>query len=169
MSSSQKPTDSTAKVRVIELSRLELDQIAELNQIIFHEERIINRIDHEHMIILMLLVNDMRAGFKIGYSQANGVFYSAKGGILPAFRRRGYATLLLDEMMRRALELQFRHLRYDTFPNQHPEMLILGLKSAFKVVDAGWNDQHRDYRVTLSVSIQEYLSRRADPAPDDGQ
>lgn len=160
---------ASPQVRITELSRFDLHEIAALNQVIFQEQRIINRIDHEHLVVLLLTLNGMRAGFKIGYGQERGIFYSAKGGVLPRFRRRGFAAQLTDAMVVRAAALGYQHLRFDTFPNQHPGMIHFALQHGFSITDAGWNEQHRDYRVTLTVSIPEYLVRREGLLLDDGQ
>lgn len=138
---------------------MELSEISEMNRIIFLEERIINRYDHEHLIILMALVNGIKAGFKVGYGKSDGVFYSAKGGVMPVFRRKGLATVMLKYMISKAAEAGFDRFQFDTFPNLHPEMLILGLNEGFRVSDAGWNKRHSEFRVQLEVSIPDYLHR----------
>src|SRR5690606_37596626 len=120
---------------------------------------IINNFDHEHIIILLVMVDGIKAGFKIGYGRDKGVFYSAKGGIMPAFRRKGLARRLTREMMIRASKLGYSVFQFDTFPNMGPEMMIMGLNDGFKIIDAGWNNIHNDFRFTLSVSISDYLSR----------
>lgn len=147
------------KVEVISLNRLELDQIRDVNVMLFQEERLISKIDHPDLIALMLRIDGVRAGFKIGYGRENGVFYSAKGGILPIFRRKGYAKKLMFAMMQKAQELGYHTFRYDTFPKHYREMLLLGLKEGFEITQTDWNDQKEDFRIELSASISEYLNR----------
>lgn len=158
---------SHKSVQLVKLSRLEIDQIRDMNILLFEEDRIINRYDHEHMIILMLKVNSLRAGFKIGYNLDEKTFYSAKGGVLPAYRRQGFARNMLREMMKDAQKLGFESFAYDTFPNIYPEMLILGLQEGFKVTDSEWNTHQHDFKLRLNVSISEYLFRIDNPGQTD--
>lgn len=158
---------SHSKVEIIDMDRINLDEIAPLNSFLFGEERIINNIDHDHIMALLLKVDGIRAGFKIGYGINPAIFYSAKGGIMPAFRRQGLARLLTKEMIRRAYDLGYKTFEYDTFPNKGPEMLFMGLKDGFRITDAGWNDIHKDFRIHLSVSISEYLFGTYNPDGND--
>jgi hypothetical protein len=155
------------QVDITDVDRFNLDEIALLNTFLFGEQRIINDFSHEHIITLLLKVDGILAGFKIGYGVSSTVFYSAKGGVMPAFRRNGFARLLTKEMMKKASMLGYESFEYDTFPNKSPEMLFMGLKDGFKVTDAGWNDTHKDFRVHLSVSISEYLYGTYSPDGND--
>jgi hypothetical protein len=156
----------------MELFRLplpQIDRILSMNKILFAEDRVINSYDRNDLLILLLEVDGIRAGFKVGYGLADGVFYSAKGGVMPAFRRQGYARLMTIEMMKLATNRGYQTFEFDTFPNQAPEMLMMGLSDGFKVTDAGWNEIHNDFRIRLSVSISEYLARVANlRGTDDG-
>lgn len=154
----------------IELLNLtQIDRIKDLNQLLFNEERIINSFNRKDLIILLMIVDGLRAGFKIGYGQSNKVYYSAKGGIMPVFRRQGFARLLTVEMMKMAQETGYEKFEFDTFPNRGHEMLVMGLDDGFRITEAGWNNVYNDIRVHLSVSISEYLSRHANPVKtDDG-
>jgi GNAT superfamily N-acetyltransferase len=158
---------SNLKIEISAIDRFNLGEIAPLNSYLFGEQRIINTIDHEHIIALILKVDGIRAGFKIGYGISPTVFYSAKGGIMPAYRRKGFARLLTKEMATKAFNLGYETLEYDTFPNKGPEMLFMGLKDGFKITDAGWNDMHCDFRIHLSVSISEYLHGTYSPDGND--
>lgn len=54
----------------IELLNLtQIDRIKDLNQLLFNEERIINSFNRKDLIILLMIVDGLRAGFKIGYGQ----------------------------------------------------------------------------------------------------
>ena len=141
------------------LSRLELEPLLDLNRAIFDEERLINRYDHPDLIALMVTVDGIRAGFKVGYGKDDGVFFSAKGGILPVYRRIGLARKLLNSMMLKASELGYQTFRYDTLASKHKNMLIFGLKEGFDITAAEWMPQLEDYRIELSVSIPEYPAR----------
>lgn|GEM_PF-424349 len=148
-------------LHISNLSLTELDQLRDLNVLLFREERLITRYDVPDLIALLLRIDGIRAGFKIGYGKADGIFYSAKGGIMPAFRRKGYARTLLITMMRQAMELGYHTFRYDTFPKHFREMLIFGLQEGFEVTSTAYYPRMNDYRIELSVSIPEYLNRVA--------
>lgn len=160
---------SDKSVKLFRLPLTQIDRILSMNKILFGEDRVINSYDRNDLLILLLEVDGIRAGFKVGYGQSEGIFYSAKGGVMPAFRRQGFARLMTIEMMKLALKSGYQIFEFDTFPNQTPEMLMMGLSDGFKVTDAGWNDTHNDFRIHLSVSISEYLSRVANlRGTDDG-
>ncbi len=148
---------SRATIRILSIPELGL--IADMNKILFNEERIINHYDHPDLVILLTELNGLRAGFKIGYGQHNEIFYSAKGGVMPAFRRHGIARAMTYEMIKIASNRGYKTFEFDTFPNKGHEMLSMGLSDGFKITEASFNEIHQDIKVHLSVSIPEYLSR----------
>lgn len=131
----------------------DLDTIRELNLAIFKEERVINTFDRKDLLMLIAYVRGVPVGFKIGYKQDNSVFYSAKGGILESFRRKGIARILLEEMVQQVRRMGYRRFIYDTFPNKHPGMTILGLNEGFKIVKADFNSVYKDYRLQFAIDI----------------
>jgi len=160
---------SDKSLKLFRLPLTQIDRILSMNKILFGEDRVINSYDRNDLLILLLEIDSIRAGFKVGYGQQDGIFYSAKGGVMPAFRRQGLARLMTIEMMKLAANRGYESFEFDTFPNQAPEMLMMGLYDGFKVTDAGWNEVHMDFRVHLSVSISAYLSRVASQrGTDDG-
>lgn len=144
---------SNETVRIEQVGMDSLATIRRLNEVIFEEERIINTFDREDLMILLALVDDVPAGFKIGYRENRFTFYSAKGGILNEYRGRGIARKLLEEMASRAKDWGYRRLAYDTFPNMHPGMTVLGLATGFKVVKADFNTVYRDFRIRFEKPI----------------
>ncbi|MDZ4699816.1 MAG: GNAT family N-acetyltransferase [Rhodothermales bacterium] len=138
-----------AGVSVEEISMGRIDVVRELNTAIFHEERIINTFDREDLLILLAWYEGLPVGFKIGYRYGKETFYSAKGGVLPAFRRQGVARILLYEMLDRVRARGYKRFIYDTFPNKHPGMTVMGLAEGFRVVRADYNPVYRDYRIQL--------------------
>lgn len=156
---------SRATIRILSITELGL--ISDMNKILFNEDRIINHYDHPDLVILLTEVNGLRAGFKIGYGRNDRTFYSAKGGVMPAFRRHGLARAMTHEMIKIASQLGYSTFEYDTFPNNGHEMLAMGLSDGFKITEAGFNEIHQDIMVHLSVSIPEYLSRHSGPGQND--
>ena len=138
-------------VEAVNFSRLHV--VRRLNRVIFGEDRIINRFDRTDLVILLAYVGREPVGFKVGYGESEEVFYSAKGGVLETYRRRGIALRLLDEMERIARDRGYRRFAYDTFPNRHPGMLVLGLKHGYRLVGADYNEVYKDYRLRLERGV----------------
>ncbi|SRR5690606_17223108 len=138
---------------VTELEVADLKVVHDLNVAIFDEQRIINTFDREDLLILLASVGDVPVGFKVGYRENRFTYYSAKGGVLSDYRRCGIAKALLFEMMAWAHEHGFRRFAYDTFPNRHPGMAIMGFQEGFRLVKADYNPMYKDYRLRLEKKL----------------
>ena len=132
------------RVHIAEVDLSALDVIRPMNTAVFDEERVINTFDREDLLMLVAYLEEEPVGFKIGYRENRFVFYSAKGGVLPEYRRYGVARALLHDMMERVREKGYTRFAYDTFPNRHPGMTVLGLAEGFRVVKADVNTLYRD-------------------------
>lgn len=146
-------TSPARHAQIIEVDRTSLDIIRRLNVAIFNEERIINTFEKEDLIMLLAIVDDEAVGFKIGYRENRFVYYSAKGGVLPEYRRQGVALKMLNEMMDRARERGYIRFAYDTFPNLGAGMTIMGLEEGFRVVKADFNKTYKDWRIRLEKRL----------------
>ena len=131
----------------------QLSLIRQLNKAIFEEARVINSFDHNEIVMTVAWWDGEPAGFKVGYDRPESVFYSAKGGVLPPFRRRGIARALLYDLMERARMRGYGRFVYDTFPNKHPGMAVMGFTEGFTLVRAGFNTQYGDYRLRLARDL----------------
>lgn len=138
---------------VREVDQSAFDTIRRLNRAIFAEERIINTFDREDLLMLLAMVGEEPAGFKIGYRENRRIFYSAKGGVLPAYRGGGIARTLLHVMMERVRERGYSVFAYDTFPNMHPGMTVMGLREGFRVTRADFNTKYKDYRLRFEKKL----------------
>lgn len=130
-----------------------LDTVRALNRAIFDEERVINTFDRDGLLILLALADGEPCGFKIGYRENRHTFYSAKGGVLAAYRRYGVARRLLHAMEAEVRARGFTHFAYDTFPNRHPGMTVLGLGEGFRLVRADFNAGYGDYRLRFEKRL----------------
>lgn len=139
--------------RIDEVNLSELETIHRLNLAIFNEQRIINTFDREDILVLLASVGDAPVAFKIGYRENRFTFYSAKGGVLDEYRRCGIARALLVEMMERARERGYKRFAYDTFPNRHAGMAIMGFIEGFRLVKADYNPMYKDYRLRLEKKL----------------
>lgn len=147
--------DPGGRLRIERVGAGRLALIRAMNEAIFGERRVINTFDREELVVLLATWDGVPAGFKIGYALSEAEYYSAKGGVLPDYRRRGVARQLLYDLMARARRLGYHRFVYDTFPNKHPGMTVLGLAEGFEVVKAGYNAQHRDYRLRFQKALRE--------------
>jgi len=132
----------------------QLDLIRTLNVDIFGDEHIINTFDHDDLLMLVARTSGTPVGFKIGYRLNPSSFYSAKGGVRDAFRRRGIARALLYAMLEAAQTRDYTRFVYDTFPNKHPGMTVMGLDEGFRVVRAGYSSRYEDYRLRFELSLE---------------
>jgi predicted GNAT superfamily acetyltransferase len=142
---------------IAELSVEQVHEIQELNQRIFGETRLVQHIDHPGLLVIGAYMGGELIGFKVGYPKDRTVFYSAKGAVDPNWRRKGVARRLLHFMMSRVYLSGFDTLQYHTFPNRDPGMLVLGLQEGFKVIDARYNAEFKDWQVELSIGLKDVL------------
>jgi len=147
------PCEDLPDVRIVEVGLSQMDVIRSLNEIIFEEERVINTLEREDLLMLLAYLGDEPIGFKIGYRESRFVFYSAKGGVLPEYRRCGIARRLLDEMLRRVKEKGYVRFAFDTFPNRHPGMAVLALTEGFRLTKADYNALYKDYRLRFEKKL----------------
>ena len=129
------------------------DEVRALNEIIFGESRVIHRLDRDDLTILVARRDGRAVGFKVGYGESRTTFYSAKGGVLSEARRHGVARALLAAMQDEARRLGYERFAFDTFPNKHPGMTVLGLGAGFTVAAAGYNAAYRDYRIRFEQDL----------------
>ena len=66
---------------------------------------------------------------------------------------RGVARALLYRMMDEARALGYRRFAFDTFPNRHGGMTVLGLAEGFTVTAAGYNAAYKDYRIRFEKAL----------------
>lgn len=154
---------SIKDIEIKKLGRNGFDLIREINFLLFSEERIINQYNNPDTLILTANYHDMIVGFKVGYGRSKNMFYSAKGGVLPEFRRLGIARRLLNYMMLETHRLGYKTFSFDTFPNRHRGMIILGLNEGFQITDAKWNDFYQDFQIHLEKDIESYFHNKKSP------
>ena len=134
----------------LRIERLGMDRYAEvqvLNETVFGERRVIFRLDRRDVMFLVAYLEDQEVGYKVGYGEDRKTYYSAKGAVLEGYRRQGIARALLHRMQEEARKMGYRRLAFDTFPNMHLGMTVLGLTEGYRVTTAGYNAAYQDYRL----------------------
>ncbi len=142
-------------LNIVEVGMERLDTIRRLNVEIFDEERIIKTFERDDLLMLIARTAGTAVGFKLGYRLDETTFYSAKGGVRPAYRRNGIARALLYAMLEVVERRGYERFVYDTFPNKHPGMTVLGLDEGFEVVRAGYSPQYQDYRLRFEWDFED--------------
>lgn len=148
------PTEDVP-LEISEVSMDRLDTIRRLNVAIFDDTHIIETFGRDDLLILLGCISDTAVGFKIGYRLDDRTFYSAKGGVHPSHRRKGIARALLHAMLDEVERRGYDRFIYDTFPNKHPGMTVLGLDEGFEVVRAGYSPQFQDYRLRFEWTFDD--------------
>ncbi len=138
-----------------EIGMDQLDLIRRLNLAIFDDEHIINTFDRDDILMLVGWSEGTAVGFKLGYRLDQTTFYSAKGGVKDAYRRNGIARALLYAMLDVVEARGYERFVYDTFPNKHPGMTVMGLDEGFTVIRAGYSPRYQDYRLRFELPFDE--------------
>ncbi|MDT7857042.1 GNAT family N-acetyltransferase [Rubrivirga sp. S365] len=140
-------------LRVERVGMDRFDEVRDLNEAVFGEGRVIYRLDRTDLTFLLASVGDRAVGYKVGYAETATTFYSAKGGVLDRWRRTGVARALLVRMEDEARGMGYARFAYDTFPNKHPGMTVLGLAAGYTVAAAGYNAAYRDVRLRFERDL----------------
>lgn len=135
------------------VSLLESEAVFWLNEQIFNETRLINHFDHDDLIILTAYCEGMPIGFKVGYALNKHDFYSAKGGVLKKFRRKGVASGLLTKMIFHVRLLNYSNFIFDTYPEIDLGMYLFGKKNGFEEIENEWNTKMKAIRVRFKKKL----------------
>lgn len=142
-------------LEITEVGPKRLDLIRRLNRAIFDNDHIINSFNRDGLLMMVGRVDNTAVGFKIGYQLNDVTFYSAKGGVRESYRRNGIARALLYAMIEVVDQHGYDRFVYDTFPNKHPGMTVMGLDEGFRVIRAGYSSRYEDYRLRFELSLDD--------------
>ncbi len=94
-----------------------------------------HRLNASEHLILIAEVDGELAGFKVGYDRFldGRVFYGWMGAVLPEFREKGIAKLLLKKMEVWCKLKGYQVLKFKTM-NQHRNMLRFAVNNDFDIV-----------------------------------
>lgn len=134
----------------------ELALVIALNEAIFGDRALIQHWEAEDLRMYIAQIEHQNVGFKVGYRIDEHTFYSAKGGVLPEFRRNGIAKALLAFMQQDVQISGYERFIFDTFPNKHPGMSVLALKAGFNLIQADFNPQYNDFRLRFEQELKHF-------------
>lgn len=104
---------------------------------------------------LLLVALDTRqrrvVGYKFGYEDRPGRFYSWLGGVHPAYRRLGLGRALMERQHALVARAGYRTVRTVTL-NRHRAMLLLNLQSGFDIVGTLWS--RGELRIVLEKALR---------------
>mgnify|MGYP006291781047 CR=1 FL=1 len=120
--------------------------------------RVLHRWDRRDLRVLIAYertdsAEPVPVGFKVGYGRSEELFYSARGGVLPAYRRRGIGRQLLHEMMRRARTAGYRRCAFHTLPDRHPGMAEMARSEGFRLVGSGYHPAYEDHILRFEKTL----------------
>ena len=125
---------------MIEIREGELDLAVQLSQQIpefsdpYPKQIYLERLKNNASLILTAYFNNEYAGFKIGYSLDNSVFYSWMGGVLPNLRRSGIGYELANYQENWAIKNGYQKIRLKT-RKKHQAMIQFSLKRQFEIIE----------------------------------
>ncbi|QYJ93672.1 GNAT family N-acetyltransferase [Shewanella spartinae] len=90
------------------------------------------RLRGKTFLVQLIRIEGELAGYKIGYGETNGEFYSWLGAILPEFRQLGLAKALMQDQERWAKTQGFNTLAVKTY-NRFANMLQLLIQQGYKI------------------------------------
>lgn len=99
--------------------------------------KLLSRLQDKPSLILIASCDGKPVAYKAGYHIDDREFYSWLGGVVPAFRKRGIATMLRERQEAWALEQGYQWVSVKSM-NKYPAMLQLLLASGYQI--CGYED-----------------------------
>ncbi|MGE6650329.1 GNAT family N-acetyltransferase [Shewanella colwelliana] len=90
------------------------------------------RLQNKPALLQFIYVEGELAGFKLGYSEKTGQFYSWLGGILPDFRQLGLAKTLLVDQEAWGKDNGISHIEVKTY-NRFATMLQMLIRQGYQI------------------------------------
>lgn len=132
------------------LDGIQMVHQAVFNGDIFKEEKLQNK---SNLLATVAIENGRVAGFKLGYEQPDGVFYSWLGGVHPDFQRQGIAAKCMIAQHEWCLQKGYPRVR--TYGrNEKKAMLLVNLKAGFDIVSTFVDEKGRHKIVFEKVLSQ---------------
>lgn len=107
----------------------------------------------QKMILLLAVFEGETVGFKLGYEQSVGVFYSWLGGVLEHRRGMGFAQQMMLQQEELCRKQGYKKIVTKT-RNKFKHMLLLNIKNGFLITDVVKN-AHQEDRIVMVKDLSE--------------
>lgn len=108
------------------------------------EESFRRRFRGRHNILPMIAyLGEQPVGFFLGFELKPTVFFSWFYGVLPAYRRQGVASQLMDAVHDWARQQDYQSIRFECH-NHHRPMLHLSIALGYDIVGIRWDPDRCD-------------------------
>jgi GNAT superfamily N-acetyltransferase len=96
-----------------------------------------------NVLMLVARLHDQPVGFFLGFELKPTVFFAWFYGVLPACRRQGIASQLMDAVHSWATQNEYESIRFECH-NQHRPMLHLAIALGYDIVGIRWDPDRGD-------------------------
>jgi GNAT superfamily N-acetyltransferase len=113
------------------------------------EEHFSRRYLGRHNIVQMVArIKEQPVGFVVGFELKPRVFFLWFLGVLPAHRRQGVASQLLDALHSWARQNDYESVRFECF-NRQRSILHMALEQDYDIIGIRWDADHGDNLILL--------------------
>ena len=106
-----------------------------------------------HNVLQMIAhVNNRPVGFFLGFELKPQVFFAWFYGVLPAYRRQGIASQIMDAVHDWARTNEYESIRFECH-NQHRPMLHLAIAQEYDIVGIRWDGDRGANLVLFEKSL----------------
>ena len=105
-----------------------------------------------NVLMLVASLHSQPVGFFIGFELKPTVFFAWFYGVVPAHRREGIASQLMDAVHSWAAEQGYESIRFECH-NQHRPMLHLAIARVYDIVGIRWDPDRGDNLVIFERSL----------------
>ncbi len=132
-------------------------QIYELESNIFDQPYSLEKIKREssaksQLIIVMCYVDDIPAGYKIGYEMSSRLYYSWLGGVSKDQRKKGLARLMMDKQHELVKLKGYKMIRTHT-QNRFRQMLLFNIQYGFDITGLFKSENDDEPTIILEKSL----------------
>jgi len=151
-----------ANADIVLLGPGELGLVAELFNQVFRPGRDISYFERRlkgrfNPLILLAQVDKKPAGFALGYEIKQSTFYCWLVGVLPAFRKAGIASQLMEAMTAWSHENGYHVLRFECYNRARP-MLKIAVRQNFDIVGVRFDTDEASNLIVLEQTLADQES-----------
>ncbi|MET3698859.1 acetyltransferase (GNAT) family protein [Bacillus oleivorans] len=130
-----------------------LNSIQNLHRTIFgSSDDLIKKMTAKPKLLMITTMEDDKViGYKIGYELEQHKFYSWLGGVDPAYRNLGIASVLMEKQHQYLKQNSYNIVQTKTM-NKWRNMLILNIKNGFDVIET-YTDEKGRHKIILEKNL----------------